>query len=413
MKTATVNRKKVLDDYRRFFPAAALERMHSEGLDIVEVERDGAFIFDEKGRRYIDCIASASVYNLGRRPRGVTTAFKKALRETDQGNFPMISREKAALAAKIAAFAPSGLECVVFSVTRGESVDFACKLVRGATGRSGLVTVDGSWFGQTGFALSLSERADREMYGPLIPAVDTIPFGDFSSAARAITDTTAAVILEPLQAENGCRAAYPEYLAEIRRLCDARGAALIFDETQSGLGRTGRKFFLEYSGILPDVLVMGEALGAGVFPIAATVFTKKLNRFMNRHPLIHLSTFGGADLGCMAGIAALDLYERLKPWENADTMGRRLRSGIERALRGRRRPNGMVSGAGLLLAIDLGSPENALSFCRAAARSGILVKPGDVDASSVLIRPSLLITPTQANEIIGAVEKAAADIKFI
>ncbi len=89
-------------------------------------------------------------------------------------------------------------------------MDFACKLVRGATGRSGIVTVDGSWFGQTGFALSLSERANREMYGPLIPAVDTIPFGDFSSAARAITDTTAAVILEPLQAENGCRAAYPD-----------------------------------------------------------------------------------------------------------------------------------------------------------------------------------------------------------
>ncbi len=407
MKSGSVSKKKLFDEYRRFFPGAALDRMRAEGLDIVEVEREGAFVYDEKGKRYIDCITSGSVYNLGRRPRGVTTAFKKAIRATDQGNFPMISREKAALAAKIASFSPKGLECVVFSVMRGESVDFACKLVRGATGRSGLVTVDGSWFGQTGFALSLSERTDRELYGPLIPDVETVPFGDFSAAAKAVTGKTAAVLLEPLQAENGCRAAYPEYLAELRRLCDETGAALVFDETQSGMGRAGKRFYLEYSGVVPDVLIIGEALGAGVFPIAATVFTKKLNRFMNRHPLIHLSTFGGSDLGCMAAIAALELYERLKPWENAEAMGRRLRPGIEKALGGRRRQTGKVSGAGLLLAADMGTPENALAFCRAAAQAGLLLRSGDVDASSVLIRPSLLITPTQTNAIIEAVEKAA------
>ncbi len=409
MKTATISKRTLIEEYRRFFPGAMLDSMRSEGLDIIEGKREGAFIYDEKGKRYIDCITSASVHNLGRRPRGVTAAFRKALRETDQGNFPMISREKAALAAKIAAFSPHGLDCVVFSVTRGESVDFACKLVRGATGRGGIVTVDGSWFGQTGFALSLSERADRGIYGPLVPGVDIIPFGDFAAAAKAVTDGTAAVILEPMQAENGCRAAYPEYLGELRRLCDARGAVLVFDETQSGMGRTGKKFFLEYSGVVPDVLVIGEALGAGVFPIAATVFTEKLNRFMNRHPLIHLSTFGGSDIGCMTAIAALELYERLRPWENAETMGRRLRSGLEKALRGRRRQIGRVSGAGLLLAVDLGNRANALAFCRSAARSGVLVKTGEVDTSSVLIRPSLLITPTQTNEIIEAMGIAAED----
>ncbi len=406
MKRSGTGGKRILDEYRRYFPSALVDEMRATGRDIVESERDGAFIYDENGKRYIDCITSGSVYNLGRRPRAIISALKKAVRRTDQGNFPMISLEKAALAARVAAFSPAGLECVVFSVTRGESVDFACKLARGFTERTEIVTVDGSWFGQTGFALSLSDRADREMYGPLIPDVVTIPFGDYASAEKTVSEKTAAVVIEPLQAENGCRAAYPEYLRGLRRICDRSGTVLVFDETQSGLGRCGKKFYLEHSGVVPDVLVIGEALGAGVFPIAATVFTKKLNRFMNAHPLIHLSTFGGSDLGCMAAIAAIELYEKLKPWDNAEMMGRRLRDGLERMVKGRRSA-GTVRGSGLLQAIDMGTAEKARAFCRAAARRGLLVMPGAVDTSTVIFRPSLLITSIQVNAILEAAEKAA------
>lgn len=409
MKRSGMSGKRILEDYRRYFPSSFVEEMRATGRDIVESERDGAFIYDENGKRYIDCITSGSIYNLGRRPRAVISALKKAVRQTDQGNFPMISLEKAALAARVAAFSPAGLECVVFSVTRGESVDFACKLARGSTKRPEIVTVDGSWFGQTGFALSLSERSDRGMYGPLIPDVVTIPFGDYASAAKAVTGRTAAVVIEPLQTENGCRAAYPEYLRELRRICDRMGAVLVFDETQSGLGRSGKKFYLEYSGVVPDVLVIGEALGAGMFPIAATVFTKKLNRFMNAHPLIHLSTFGGSDLGCMAAIAAIELYEKLRPWDNSETMGKRLRDGLEKIVKGRRGA-GTVRGSGLLQAIDMGTIEKARAFCRAAAQRGLLVMPGAVEASSVIFRPSLLITSIQVNAILEAAEKAAGGL---
>jgi acetylornithine/succinyldiaminopimelate/putrescine aminotransferase len=127
---------------------------------------------------------------------------------------------------------------------------------------------------------------------------------------------------------------------------------------------------------------------------------------MNAHPLIHLSTFGGSDLGCMAAIAAIELYEKLKPWDNAGMMGRRLRDGLERMVKGRRSA-GTVRGSGLLQAIDMGTAEKARAFCHAAARRGLLVMPGAVDTSTVIFRPSLLITSIQVNAILEAAEKAA------
>ena len=128
---------------------------------------------------------------------------------------------------------------------------------------------------------------------------------------------TAAFILEPVQAEYHCRSVATDYLKHIRRLCDSTGTCLIFDESQTGFGRTGKKFAYEHHGIYPDILVVGEAITGGMFPMTAMVFTSKLKQFFDVHPLIHLCTFGGHDVGCLVAAAALDEYEQIKPWQNA------------------------------------------------------------------------------------------------
>ncbi|MCP4691373.1 MAG: aspartate aminotransferase family protein, partial [Desulfobacterales bacterium] len=294
MESVERGREELLKEYENVFSKAGLARLRALGHDIIPAKKEGAWIFDAEGRRWIDCITSCGIFNLGRRPPGVIEAFRQAMVSADQGNFPLISREKARLAEALANFTPGALECSLFSVSRGEAFEFACKLARGFTKRPGLIAVDGSWFGQTGFALTLSERRDKKDFGALIPKTRIIEFGSEKAARDAVTAETAAVLLEPVQAENHCREAGREYLEALEKICRDAGALLVFDETQTNMGRTGEKFAHQHHGVEPDILILGEALAAGVFPIAATLHTQKLNAFMNANPLVHLSTFGGS-----------------------------------------------------------------------------------------------------------------------
>lgn len=376
---------------------------------ILEGKRAGAHFFDTDGRRYIDGDSSAGTFNLGRRHPELAEELKRAMRATDQGNFPIISEEKALLAEALAAFVPGALECSLFGVTRGEAFDAACKVVRGFTKRPGLVTVDGGWYGQTGFALSLSQREDRHLFEPLVPGVKVVPFGDLEAADRAIGMDTAAVMLEPMQAENGCRAVDAAYVRGLAELCRAWGALLLFDETQTNFGRTGTPFFFEQVGVEPDVLVLGEALGGGMFPITVTMMTQRVNEFMNDHPLIHLSTFGGSDLGCCVARAALDIYRREEPWKNARAMEAGLRSAFG-SLAGDY-PSLLlgVNGTGLLLSLQTPSAEIAKKLCRACLNRGLLLAPGKVAKDTVVVRPSLLISEDEAGELVAALDMALRD----
>jgi putrescine aminotransferase len=375
----------------------------------IEDTRNGAYVIDAHGAKYIDCYSSASTYNLGRRNERLVASLKKAIFETDQGNFVMISEEKALLAEKISEFVPGPLDCVLFGVTRGESMDAACKLARGATGRPGLITVDGGAYGDTGFALSLSEHPLKKDFGDLIPGIVVVPFGDHAAAEAAISRNTAAFILEPVQAEYHCRSVDTGYIKHIRRLCEKTGTCLIFDESQTGFGRTGKKFAFEHHGTYPDILVVGEAITGGMFPMTAMVFTSELKRFFDVHPLIHLCTFGGHDVGCLVAAAALDEYDQIRPWENALVQGTKIMNELKSVMAIDDRIKSL-SGSGLLISLAFSSTEIATRFCLLASNYGILVRKGMVDSCCVLIRPSLLITDGEAEFIAHGIKSAIHDL---
>lgn len=392
------------DEVDRLFGQTRRERMQALGHCLVEVRREGSWVFDRDGNRYLDCDTS-NVFNLGRRPGPIVEAARRALHETDQGNFPMVSWEKAELARRLSEIAPRGLECTVFSVMRGEAIDCAGKLARGITGRTELLTMPGAWHGETGFALTLSDRPDRERFGPLVPAVGTLPVPDVDVACAAITRRTAAVIIEVVQAENHAKSIPIGLIRALRQRCDRTGTLLVVDETQTGFGRTGRLFAIEHADVVPDVLVVGEALGAGVFPIAATLFSGDARAYLDAHPLIHLSTFGGSDLGCRIGLAALDLYAALRPWVNAARVGSELRRALT-DIATRHADSVSIQGQGLLLSCDTGSAERAILLCRSLSENGVLASPGKVARRSVLLRPSLLIGEEETAFLEGAFEKA-------
>lgn len=404
-----VNKKSLLKTAGQVFSKGLVSALAEKGLDILEGERAGSTVRDTDGRSYIDCYTSAGSYNLGRNNEALRAELTAAARRIDQGNFIMLSEEKALLGSRLAQFVPGNLESVLYTVVRGEPVDAACKLARGRTGRKELITVDGGWYGQTGFAITLSERPGKGMFGSLIPAVTTVPFGDAAALKKAISRKTAAVVIEPVQAENGCRLADTAYYREARRLCDKKGAFLIIDETQTGFGRTGKKFAYEHYDIVPDILILGEAMSGGVFPMTALMFTVKTRKFFDVHPLIHMCTFGGHDIGCMVSMKALELYEETRPWENAALMGEKLNAALSRiaaASSGKVR----VSGMGLLQALNFKDADTARKFCREAGKQGLLVVQGEVAAHSVLFRPPLTIDIDGIAAIESRTSKAIAKV---
>jgi putrescine aminotransferase len=400
-----VSKEDIFKDAEKVFSVSYVNLMRAKGHDFLEQGYSGSALNDSDGNRYIDCYTSGAAFNLGRRNAAIIERFKKAIYETDQGNFVMPSQEKTLLAKKISEFVPGNLDCVLYGVTRGESMEAACKLARGFTGRPELVTVDGGSYGESGFALSLSERSGKEQFGQLIQAVKVIPFGDIEAAQKAIGPKTAAVVMEPIQTENHCRTTDKSYYIQVRTLCDTAGAKLIFDETQSGFGRTGTRFFFEQTGVTPDILIIGEAITSGLFPMTAMVFTPELKGFFDIHPLIHLCTFGGHDIGCLAAMTALDEYDRLKPWVNAAHLGNVL---IKKLSALAEKSGGKllsVAGKGLLISLKLASQDLATKLCAAARHDGLLVNTGAVDRTTILIRPSLLIGMEEADKILDIIAK--------
>ncbi|HSV96763.1 MAG TPA: aminotransferase class III-fold pyridoxal phosphate-dependent enzyme [Spirochaetota bacterium] len=371
---------------------------------------EGSFLVDDDGNRYLDCYGGAGTYNLGRRNREIIAELRSAAREIDQGNFVMLSEQKAMLGRRLDEFLPGNLECMLLGVVRGEGVDAACKLARGRTGRKNIITVDGGWYGQTGFALTLSDRGDKRLFGELIPEVTTIPYGDITAARKAISRKTAAFVIEPVQAENHCRTADFGYYREIRRLCSKKGAILVFDETQTGFGRTGKKFAYEHFNIVPDILVFGEAITGGIFPMTGIAFTRKLKSFFDAHPLIHLCTFGGHDVGCRVACAAMDVYERTKPWQNALLVGDMLRNLFLDVARKYPEVIRSVSGTGLLLSLSFADESKANHFCITAKKHGLFAVPGRVAKNSVVLRPALTLGLDEMKSIGRAVSQTAGEL---
>jgi len=406
---SNVPREDLYEEAKVLFSEGLVQHLKAKGLDVIECQSEGIYINDINGNRFIDCYSAASTYNLGRKNKTVVDSLKSAAKETDCGNFILVSEEKAELSNKLANFIDGDLSCVLFTVVRGEAMDAACKLARGYTGKTGLISVDGGWYGHTGFAMGLSERIDNDRYGRLIPDQSIVEFNNIKAAKKSIENNTAAFILEPLQVEKGCRLVDKDYLLELKEVCEHYGALLIFDETQTGFGRTGHKFVKDYYGVDPDIMLFGEAITTGLFPMTGMVFTPIVKSFFDIHPLIHLCTFGGHDVGCRVACKTLDVYEQICPWIQSNETGsllldhlRNIQSLYPDLIRS-------VSGLGLVNAISFTNEELAQLFCMTARKKGFIVLQGLVARESVVFRPPLTITHDELNrlmELISSTMKA-------
>ena len=322
----------------------------------IEVDRaDGVFLYSGE-RRYLDMVSGVCVSNVGHgRPEVV-----EAVRRQAEDYFhlmvygEMIEAPQVLHASLLTSVLPPSLDCIYYVNSGSEAVDAALKLAKRLTGRRRMASFIDCYHGSSHASMSLmSDTVRQDAFRPLLPEVDRLRFNRMEDLAR-ITAETACVIVEPVQGEAGVRLPAPGFLQALRDRCDRTGAMFVFDEVQTGFGRTGRMFAFEKFGVVPDILVLAKALGGGM-PLGGVVSSKeRLDAFTHDPVLGHITTFGGHPVCCAAALASLRLLLG-EPWVGeAESKGRRIQEALER------HPAVMeVRRAGLLLAVDLASADAA------------------------------------------------------
>ena len=271
------------------------------------ISASGNYMFDKDGNKFLDLIGGISVCNIGHSHPAVVAAIKeqaeKYLHVMVYGE--LIQSPQVLYASMLASYLPASLDCVYFTNSGAEATEGALKLARRATGRTDIICCNKGYHGNTLGALSLmGDEYWRSAFRPLMPGVWHYDFNT-QNLIDAIDDHTACVIIETIQGEAGVIVPHPDWLMQLRERCTAKGALLVFDEIQCGFGRTGRLWGFEHFNLVPDIILLGKALGGGM-PMGAFIASNKLMQELTHNPVLgHITTFGGHPLCCAAGMAAM------------------------------------------------------------------------------------------------------------
>jgi putrescine aminotransferase len=320
----------------------------------VEVRSEGNYVFDENGERYLDC-GGYGVFTLGHCHPTVIDAVRSQLERLPLSTRSLLNPEVSAAAEALSAVTPNGLDYVYFGNSGAEATETALKLAC-LNGRDKLIAMHGGYHGKTLGALGVTGRmAYRAPFTSLLPQVEFVNFGDVESLSDALArdGEKSCVILEPVQAEGGVIVPPFGYLREVEALCRRRGAFLIVDEIQTGLGRLGAWWGIDFEEVVPDVLLVGKALSGGVVPVSAVVTTAAIYSALNKNPMLHTSTFSGNPLAASAAHAALEVIKSENVVALAHRLGETLLARI-RELCARHCPRLFreVRGKGLLIGIE-------------------------------------------------------------
>ncbi len=313
------------------------------------VRGKGALVWDEGGKEYIDCMAGYGVAIVGHCNPSVVEAVRNQAERliTCHGSF--YNDARSGFLERLARVAPKGLDKALLTNSGAETNEAAIKLARRHTGRKKVVSMKGGFHGKTYGALSATwNKKYRDPFGPLLENFDFAEYGNVESLSSLVGPETAAVIAEPIQGETGIIVPPVNYLRQVREVCDRTGAMLILDEIQTGLGRTGKMWASEHSGVVPDIMSISKGLAGGV-PFGAAVATKEVMSSLKKGE--HTSTFGGNPLACAAGSATLDYISKNDLPSQAERKGASLRSGLSK-IASEHKLVREVRGKGLMLAME-------------------------------------------------------------
>jgi acetylornithine/LysW-gamma-L-lysine aminotransferase len=355
------------------------------------VRGKGARLWDAEGKEYIDCAGGQGTANIGHAHPRVTAAIARQAEVLISCPEMFYNDRRAELEQRLCSL--SGYPRVFLCNSGAESVEAALKFARLVTGRSGIVAAMRGFHGRTMGALSATwEKKYREPFEPLVPEFTHVPYNNLLALREAVSDSTAAVILEVVQGEGGVTPAQPGYLPAVQALCHERGALLIIDEVQTGFGRTGKIFAFQHDGLHPDLVCLAKSIGGGL-PMGAVLLGKSIGKLPAQ---THGSTFGGNPLACSAALAVLDVFEEEKLAERSAELGswflarlKEIQSPVIREARG----------LGLMCGIEL--RQKVTPYLQALMARGVLALPAGLTVMRFL--PPLVIEKADLETVLQAV----------
>lgn len=377
-------------NHRQLFLLNTAQTSNSPRL--IEVDRaEGIYLFGPNGEKYVDLVSGFAVSNIGHRhPRvleAITNQLNKYLHVTVYGEF--VQAPQVQLATELLAQLPTHLNSVYFTNSGTEATEGAMKIAKKFTGRQQLIAADNAYHGSTQGALSLmGNNEHRQAYGPLLPDICFIQYHN-PDELNQITTATAAVILEAIQGEAGVRVPTAAYMQAVRKRCDEVGAVLIFDEIQTGFGRTGKLFAFEHYDIVPDILLLAKGMGGGM-PIGAFVARKEIMDVIKDNPILgHITTFGGHPVSCAAALASLRVILETSLFKDVEKKAQEFRRKLQHpAIR-------EIRGKGLLLSVQLDSFDQVEKVSKYCADHGVIIDWFLHCETALRIAPPLIISDAE------------------
>jgi acetylornithine/LysW-gamma-L-lysine aminotransferase len=367
--------------------------------DLVITRGKGTLVWDINGHKYIDCTGSYGVAIVGHCHPKVVEAVKKQVETLIACHSSFYNDARSQLLQKLIALAPKGIDKVFLSNSGAESVECAIKLARKSSGKSEIIAMMGAFHGKTMGALSATwKKKYRNAFMPLVPGFKHVPPNNLDKIKSAITDKTAAVLVEPVRGEGGVLLNSDDFLPGLRELCNEKGVLLILDEVQTGFGRTGKVFACEHWNVIPDIMCLAKSVAGGL-PMGATFAKEEVMAAFQRGE--HSSTFSGNPLVCAAASAAIDVLVEERLPERAATLGDHFKSKLN-MLAEKYNIVREVRGLGLMLGMELRfDVYNILLDCM---DKGVLV----LDAGRNVVRflPPLVIEKDQINKVIEVLDSA-------
>lgn len=388
----------LLTNRQLFLKHVALPSSADHSIEVVRAE--GIYLYDDKGKKYVDLVSGVSVSNLGHGHPKVVQAVKdqaeKYMHLMVYGKY--IQSPQVKLAAKLAEHLPIQLQSVFFVNSGSEAIEGALKLARRVTGRTELISCKNAYHGSTMGALSvLGNEEMKYAFRPLIPDVSQIRFNN-PDDLEMITKKTAAVLIEPIQAEAGILIPDKAYMPSLREKCDDMGALLIFDEVQMGFGRTGKLFGFEHFDIVPDIICLAKAMGSGM-PIGAFISSVENMGTLTHHPALgHITTFGGHPVCSAAALAGLDVILEEGLHLKATKKGRLF---VEKL--GNHQSIKQIRQIGLMLGVELKPGYDVTRLIDIFFQEGIVVDQFLFNKTSFRIAPPLTISEGEINDISGKI----------
>jgi len=369
------------------------------------VRGDNIYLYDKVGKAYVDLISGIAVNNIGHNNKQVTKAIKK---QVDKYSHQMVYGEyivgpQVKLAKRLSKLLPDNLQSFYFLNSGSEAVEGAMKLAKKHTGRSKIVAMRNAYHGSTSGALSM--MSDEYYAGPFKPLLPNIHFAEFNQldTLDVIDNKTAAVFIEPIQAEKGYKPASHIFLNALRKKCNETGTLLVFDEIQTGVGRTGKLYAFEHYSVVPDILLSAKALGGGM-PIGVFISSKEIMDSLSDNPILgHITTFGGHAVSCAAGNAAVKFITKSNLLEQVPAKEALLRELlVHTKIKG-------ISGIGLMLAVQLESFEEVERTMKRCIERGVIIDWFLYNMECLRISPPLIITEEQIREVCKVLLEALDD----